>query len=465
MVEMQPGGSIERGDERVFAKLIIQEDVVEGQQTQENAISLPEAIRRFYRGFRGVESSDAAIKFEFFAYLFFLNTLSRGIAPFEGGTEERERGRIVRNWLRDKLSEALLANYDNIKNISNLKNAAGAIIGEGRKNIEDIIGEGRKNIEDFLSRRGEIKVKINWAEFKRLFTSRTGIELNNFQIEGIGNVTEDEIKRHLGIVTENGDSYLYVNPVTINFGGVLAGETTGERLQQIRENLVNRLTDENLLTRLAIAPPTPEGPTPPTPEGPTPPTPEGPTPPTPEGPTPPTPEGPTPPTPEGPTPTLEAQVLEEYNRILGEVAKIQRALKEIKSRELSERSKREYDHLLLILNQLFGFLDDIKTDIQRALETGNQAQLNAILQRLRDQTPRFQALANCLESLLNFQDPKKEEKLKEAVKIGTNIISFVALGLAAGALPFLAIFFGSIAGILAAMDYLEKKMGIKQQKG
>ncbi|MFZ8806424.1 MAG: hypothetical protein ACO2OW_02550, partial [Minisyncoccia bacterium] len=207
------------------------------------------------------------------------------------------------------------------------------------------------------------------------------------------------------------------------------------------------------------------GPTPPTPEGPTPPTPEGPTPPTPEGPTPPTPEGPTPPTPEGPTPTLEAQVLEEYNRILGEVAKIQRALKEIKSRELSERSKREYDHLLLILNQLFGFLDDIKTDIQRALETGNQAQLNAILQRLRDQTPRFQALANCLESLLNFQDPKKEEKLKEAVKIGTNIISFVALGLAAGALPFLAIFFGSIAGILAAMDYLEKKMGIKQQKG
>ena len=438
---MQPGGSIERGDERVFAKLIIQEDVVEGQQTQENAISLPEAIRRFYRGFRGVESSDAAIKFEFFAYLFFLNTLSRGIAPFEGGTEERERGRIVRNWLRDKLSEALLANYDNIKNISNLKNAAGAIIGEGRKNIEDIIGEGRKNIEDFLSRRGEIKVKINWAEFKRLFTSRTGIELNNFQIEGIGNVTEDEIKRHLGIVTENGDSYLYVNPVTINFGGVLAGETTGERLQQIRENLVNRLTDENLLTRLAIAPPTPEGPTPPTPEG------------------------PTPPTPEGPTPTLEAQVLEEYNRILGEVAKIQRALKEIKSRELSERSKREYDHLLLILNQLFGFLDDIKTDIQRALETGNQAQLNAILQRLRDQTPRFQALANCLESLLNFQDPKKEEKLKEAVKIGTNIISFVALGLAAGALPFLAIFFGSIAGILAAMDYLEKKMGIKQQKG
>jgi Zn-finger nucleic acid-binding protein len=253
MVEMQPGGSIERG-ERVFARLIIQEDVVEGQQTQENAISLPEAIRRFYRGFKGVESVDA-IKFEFFSYLFFLNTLSRGIAPVEGGTEERERGRIVRNWLRDKLSEALLANYDNIKNISKLKNAAGVII-----------GEGRKKIENFLSRRGEIKLKINWDEFKRLFTSRTGINLNNLQIEGIGIVTEDEIKRHLGIVTENGGSYLYVNPVTIDFGGVLAGETTGERLQQIRENLVNRLTDENLLTQLAIAAPTPPGaPQPPAP--------------------------------------------------------------------------------------------------------------------------------------------------------------------------------------------------------
>ena len=60
---MQPGRSIERS-ERVFERLIIQ-DVVEGQQTQESAISLPEAIGRFYRGFKGVESVDA-IKFEFF---------------------------------------------------------------------------------------------------------------------------------------------------------------------------------------------------------------------------------------------------------------------------------------------------------------------------------------------------------------------------------------------------------------
>ena len=427
---MQPEGSIERGDERVFERLIIQEDLVEGQQAQENVISLPEAIRRFYRGFKGVESLEE-IKFEFFAYLFFLNTLSRGITHVEGGTEERKR--IVRNWLRDKLLEALSTNYDNIKNISNLKNVAGVII-----------GEGRKKIENFLLRRGEIKLKINWDEFKRLFTSRTEIDLNNLQIEGIGIVTEDEIKKYLGVVTENGDSYLCVNPITINFGGVLAGETTRERLQQIRENLVNSLTNENLLNRLAIAPQGPQGPQ--GPEGP-----EGP-----QGP-----EGP-----EGPEPTLEVQVLEEYNRILGEVSKIQNALREINNRNLSERSKREYDHLLLILNQLFGFLDDIKTDIQRALETGNQAQLNAILQRLRDQTPRFQALANSLESLLKFQDPKKEEsKLKEAVKIGTNIISFAVLGLAVGALPFLAILFGSISGILAAMDYLEKKMGIKQQKG
>lgn len=121
MIEMQPGRSIERGDERVFERLIIQEDLVERQQAQENAISLSEAIRRFYRGFEGVESLDA-IKFEFFAYLFFLNTLSRGIVHVEGGTEERER--IVRNWLRDKLLEALSTNYDNIRNSSKLKKSS-----------------------------------------------------------------------------------------------------------------------------------------------------------------------------------------------------------------------------------------------------------------------------------------------------------------------------------------------------
>gem|GEM_PF-2846091 len=421
---MQPGRSIERS-ERVFERLIIQ-DVVEGQQSQENAISLPEAIRRFYRGFEGIESLDA-IKFEFFAYLFFLNTLSRGIAHFEGGTEERERGRMIRNWLRNKLLETLSTNYDHIKDISKLKNAAGVII-----------GEGRKRIENFLSRGREIKLKINWEEFKRLFTSRTGIDLNNLQIEEVGNVTEDEIKRHLGIVTENGDSYLYVNPFTIDFGGILAGETTEERTRQIIENLENTLTGYQLTPPQSPAPEAPQSPAP---------------------------EAPQSPAPEAPQPTLEVQVQEEYNNILREVARIQKALTEIKNRNLSKRSEREYIHLLLILNQLFGLLDDIKIDIQRAFQTGNQAQLNAILQRLRDLTPRFRALANCLESLLNAQDPKKNGYLKEAVKIGTNIISFVALGLAAGALPFLAIFFGSIAGILAAMDYLEKKMGIKQQKG
>jgi len=393
----------------LYQRLVIDPEATVGARVT----NLQEAIVIFYPGLRGLENDPNLMPNIFFEFI--ASLLEFNISTFSLSDTSIEEGRTVRirEYLKRKLSEASLNNYDEIRNNSKLKDRVGVII-----------SEGRKRIRKFLEKRGEIKFKINWEDFKNLFQSKTGIDLSNLQIDGI-KVSEEEIRKILGIKKEDDGFYLYVNPLTIIFGGDIVEKKIGEVFINL-EDALNRP-----LTELPEQPPE----QPPEPEA------------------------------------LIASIIREYNGIVRNVARIQNNLRELRNRELSEATEQEYRHLTILWDQVRGLLVNIRTQIEQninppeaGVQDGQQRinNLNNILDNLRRQAPIFQALADRTEALLNMNDPQRKSKLKEAVKLTTNILSGFAVAGFLISLPIFNLLMIFTAGGLWAWNYIEKNIGLKK---
>jgi len=122
-------------------------------------------------------------------------------------------------------------------------------------------------------------------------------------------------------------------------------------------------------------------------------------------------------------------------------------------------------------DQIRGLLVNIRTQIEQninppeaGVQDGQQRinNLNNILDNLRRQASIFQALADRTEALLNMNDPQRKSKLKEAIKLTTNILSGFAVAGFLISLPIFNLLMIFTAGGLWAWNYIEKNIGLKK---